>query len=190
MFVTSPMMATSPWATKPVTPARTIDHPQMINVRPSISDRSAGTRADSIAGAIDGATGIPSAVAPRSRSWSLVFSVGGGGVVIVLEDHRRVFLSAHGVENLGEGIGESFLFGGKQAFERFEQPLLRDGGRALERRASGAREIEHETAGVVAGAIARDESPPHPSRGERRGPGPVGGGALRPIAPRQRRRFC
>src|SRR5947207_661031 len=116
MFVTSPMMATSPWATKPVTPARTIDHPQMINVRPSISDRSAGTRADSTAGAIDGATGIPSAVAPRSRSWSLVFSFGGGGVVIVLlEDHRRVFLSAHGVENLGEGIGESSLFGGKQA---------------------------------------------------------------------------
>src|SRR5882762_2269259 len=135
--------------------------------RRSTSARSGGTRAASSAGAIEGATGIPSVVAPVTTSSTGMRALARGirprarpaGAPAILEEHRRRSAGElHPVDQLEQPGREPLPPARRELPNGLDQPLLQERGRGGHERPPARGETQVGAPAVVRRPAARDQA--------------------------------
>src|SRR6266849_6776416 len=190
MLVTSQISRVRTCATTPAARAISTASTLTNNTRLSTSVRSGGTRAASSVGASEGATGIPSRVAPVTTSSTGMRSPAGrsgpgprqAAARPILEEHgRRSAGKLHPIDDLGQPGGEPEPLAGRKLPHGLDQPVLQ------ERRGGGhdgppaGAELKVGPPPVRAGLLAGDQARIGQALHHRRDGALVGERALRQL---------
>src|SRR2546428_1123446 len=144
------MSRVSSCATTPAASAISTARTQTNTTRPSTSVRSSGTRAASSAGAMEGATGIPSVVAPVTTSSTGIRpprrpgrgAAAPAGAALLEEHGRRAGGELHPFDQLEESRGQLLAPPVGQPPHHLDEALLRQGGRGAQHGPAPDRESQ------------------------------------------------
>src|SRR5713226_5170645 len=195
MLVTSQMSRVRTCATTPAASAISTASTLTNTTRRSTSARSGGTRAASSAGAIEGATGIPSVVAPVTTSSTGMRAPARrdasaprpAGAPAILEEHRRCSAGElHPVDHLEQPGGEPLPPARRELPHGFDQPLLQERRRGGQQGPPARGETQVAAPAVLGRPAARDQARRGQALHHRRDGALVGERPLRQLGDRPR----